>query len=200
MMLEAYLQFEEPMEGLRMDFEVIEKGPVAVVEAVLWRRGYTPIRSVREGKAWNVGIAGIPRHRAKRICSMRGTITRRGKHSWRLKFDLDRDHGVGRQTRYITVRGTRREAEAELAKLLTAADGGMLIEPSKITVAEFVRERVDPWEAAGDISARTAAALSRNSSRTRSRRTSARKPLQKLTPAGYRGVAHDVAHRWPMRR
>jgi integrase len=87
---------------------------------------------------------------------MRGTVIKRGRKSWRLKFDLDRDQGGGRQTQYITVRGTRRQAEAELAKLLTAADGGTLVEPSKITVSAFVRERVDAWEAAGDISARTA--------------------------------------------
>jgi integrase len=87
---------------------------------------------------------------------MRGHLQRRGKRSWRIKFDLDRDQGGGRQTKYITVKGTRREAEAELSKLLTAADGGTLVQPSKVTVAEFTRERVDAWEAAGDISPRTA--------------------------------------------
>ena len=87
---------------------------------------------------------------------MRGTIARRGKRSWRLKFDLDREQDGVRQTRYITVKGTRKDAETELAKLLTAADGGTLIEPSKTTVGEFVRARVEAWEAAGDISPRTA--------------------------------------------
>jgi integrase len=33
---------------------------------------------------------------------------------------------------------------------------GNYVEPSKLTVADFVRARVDQWEAAGDISARTA--------------------------------------------
>src|SRR5262249_9762282 len=31
------------------------------------------------------------------------------------------------------------------------------VEPNKITVAEFVRNRIDQWEAGGDITARTAA-------------------------------------------
>jgi integrase len=87
---------------------------------------------------------------------MRGTIIRRGKHSWRLKFDAERVPGAARATKYVTVRGTRKQAESELARLLTAADAGTLVEPSKTTVAEFVRARVDQWEAAGDISARTA--------------------------------------------
>jgi hypothetical protein len=86
---------------------------------------------------------------------MRGSVVRRGRHSWRIKFDLDRAGGA-RETKYVTVKGTRKQAESELARLLTAADGGTLVEPSKQTVAEFVRERVEAWEAAGDISARTA--------------------------------------------
>jgi integrase len=40
-----------------------------------------------------------------------GTITQRGKTSWRLKFDLGRDPLTGkRQTRYVTFKGTKREA------------------------------------------------------------------------------------------
>jgi integrase len=43
---------------------------------------------------------------------MRGNITRRGKASWQLKFDVASDSGK-RQQRYATVRGpirTRRES------------------------------------------------------------------------------------------
>jgi integrase len=71
---------------------------------------------------------------------MRGNITRRGANSWRLKFDLDRDPKTGRrQTRFITVRGTRKQAQAELARMLTALDTGTLVEPSKMTVADYMR-------------------------------------------------------------
>ena len=52
---------------------------------------------------------------------MRGNITRRGKASWRVKFDLDRDSSGERKVRYATVKGTRKQAEAELARLLDAA-------------------------------------------------------------------------------
>jgi hypothetical protein len=41
---------------------------------------------------------------------MSGNVTRRGQHSWRLKFEAgDRDPATGkRATRFLTVRGTKR--------------------------------------------------------------------------------------------
>ena len=42
-------------------------------------------------------------------------------------------------TRYVTVRGKRQDAERELARLLNEAHNGTLIEPSKVTVAEYIR-------------------------------------------------------------
>ena len=75
---------------------------------------------------------------------MRGNIIRRGKSSWRLKFDVEQDSLTGkRQTRYITVRGKRRDAERELARFLNEAHSGTLIEPSKMTVAEYLRAWLD---------------------------------------------------------
>jgi hypothetical protein len=58
----------------------------------------------------------------------RGHISRRGKNSWRIKFELEALGAVGRQTRYVTVRGTRRGAQAELARLLAAQDTGTLVD------------------------------------------------------------------------
>lgn len=86
---------------------------------------------------------------------MRGHIVRRGKSSWRIKFDIDASVGK-RQTRYVTVRGKRQDAERELAKLIASAGTSSYVEPSKVAVRDFVLARVDQWEAAGEISARTA--------------------------------------------
>jgi integrase len=86
---------------------------------------------------------------------MKGNITRRGKNSWRIKFDVEGAPGA-RQTRFVTVRGTKKEAQVEAAKIIAASSKGEYVEPSKATVAEFVRGRVDQWEAAGGITARTA--------------------------------------------
>lgn len=88
---------------------------------------------------------------------MKGNITRRGKNSFRLKFEGSRDEKTGkRNIQYHTFRGTKRAAQIKLAELITAVDQSKYVEPNKVTVAEFVRIRVDQWEAAGDISARTA--------------------------------------------
>ena len=88
---------------------------------------------------------------------MRGNITRRGENSWRLRFDVGVDPGTGkRKVQSVTVRGTKRQAQTRLTELLAAVDKGTFVEPSKITVAEHVRERVDQWEGAGTISTKTA--------------------------------------------
>jgi integrase len=87
---------------------------------------------------------------------MKGNISKRGKHSWRLKFDLGRNPAGQRNIQYHTFRGTRDEAEAKLRELMVSVDRSEYVEPAKTTVAEFLRARVDQWEAAGDISARTA--------------------------------------------
>src|SRR5262245_55694888 len=68
---------------------------------------------------------------------MRGSVQRRGRQSWRIKYDLPGT--AKRETRYVTVRGTRRDAERELAKIVNAAHDGTLVEPSKITVADYLR-------------------------------------------------------------
>jgi integrase len=72
----------------------------------------------------------------------RGHITRRGRTSWRLKLDTAGDGGP-RRTIYCTVRGKRQDAERELAKLITAYHDGTLVEPSRITVADYLHAWLD---------------------------------------------------------
>ena len=86
-----------------------------------------------------------------------GHIRRRGKASWELKFDAGRDPMTGkRHIQYHSFRGTKREAQVKLAGLIAAVGAGTYVEPSKVTISEHLRARVDQWERAGDISARTA--------------------------------------------
>jgi integrase len=86
---------------------------------------------------------------------MRGHIRKRSTNSWELKYDIARAEG-GRHIVYRSFKGTRREAAAELARLLArAADGGH-VDPSKLTVAEHVRARFEQWKASGAISPKTA--------------------------------------------
>lgn len=74
---------------------------------------------------------------------MRGHIVRRGKDSWRLKFDVGTDAAGKRCTRYQTVRGTKADAQRELTKLLASVDRGTLVEPTKTTIAEYIRAWLD---------------------------------------------------------
>jgi len=69
---------------------------------------------------------------------MRGNITRRGKASWQLKFDVGAVNGK-RQTRYVTVRGSYKDAQKELTRLLRSLDDGTLPNLNKATIAEYVR-------------------------------------------------------------
>jgi integrase len=70
---------------------------------------------------------------------MRGNITRRGASSWRLKIDIGRDAAGNRLIRYWTVRGSRKQAQAELARLVAAHDEGRLVEPTKATIGDYMR-------------------------------------------------------------
>ena len=74
---------------------------------------------------------------------MRGNITRRGKTSWRLKFDVGIDETGERLIRYVTVRGKRADAEAELVRSLNDANRGTLIDPNKVTLADYLRSWLD---------------------------------------------------------
>lgn len=87
-----------------------------------------------------------------------GHIRKRGENSWELKYECGIDPRTGKRiTKYASFKGTKREAQVKLAELVTAVAKGSHVDTSKVTVAEFVRARVDQWEASGSISARTAA-------------------------------------------
>jgi integrase len=75
---------------------------------------------------------------------MRGSITRRGRHSWRVKFDIGTTAGK-RATRYITVRGTKAQAQAEAAKIIASTATGQFVDPSKETVTQFVDRWLRDW-------------------------------------------------------
>jgi integrase len=87
---------------------------------------------------------------------MRGHIRERSPGHWAIVIDV-RDPQTGkRKRRWHSFKGTKREAEIKRAELIAAVGRGGYVEPSRTTVADFVRARVDQWEATGDISARTA--------------------------------------------
>jgi integrase len=86
---------------------------------------------------------------------MRGHIRRSGADSWELKFELDRINGR-RRTHYRAFKGSKREAQAELARLLTQVADSTHVEPSKLRTGDYIRDRVAQWRAAGTITEITA--------------------------------------------
>ena len=77
---------------------------------------------------------------------MTGHVRRRGEKSWEIKFDLGHDPRTGKRlTRYHSFRGTKREAEAELVRLKATVHGGSYVDPTKITVMEFLERWERDW-------------------------------------------------------
>jgi integrase len=79
-----------------------------------------------------------------------GGLQNFGPDTWRIRYRVK-----GKRHSQMFA-GTRDEAEAKLRALLGSVDKGEFVEPSKITVADFVRSRVAQWEASGEITARSA--------------------------------------------
>ena len=74
---------------------------------------------------------------------MKGSLTRRGERSWRFKYDVP---GNGkRETKYVTLHGTKKQAEAEAAKILAGVATGLHVDPSTETVGAFIERWLTDW-------------------------------------------------------
>lgn len=70
---------------------------------------------------------------------MKGHIRQRGKRSWAVKLDIGPDPVTGkRRSKWHTVHGTKRDAERECNRLLHVLDEGSYVEPTGLTLAEFL--------------------------------------------------------------
>jgi integrase len=72
----------------------------------------------------------------------RGHIQQRSEGSFRLRYTLGRDPATGkRRTATTTVRGSRKDAERELIRLLRTVDTSEHVDPSRMTVWQWL----DQW-------------------------------------------------------
>src|SRR5688572_26234238 len=74
---------------------------------------------------------------------MRGSIRQRSKGSWRitLEFGYQRDPETGqlrRVQKFLTFHGAKRKAQDKLQDLLSDANRGEFVEPSKLTLGEWL--------------------------------------------------------------
>jgi integrase len=69
-----------------------------------------------------------------------GHIQRRGKHSWRLKFEKGTAEDGSRLIGYETVRGTKKSAQERLTEILGTVNKGTFVEPTSMTVGEYLKQ------------------------------------------------------------
>jgi integrase len=78
---------------------------------------------------------------------MKGSLTKRGRSSWRFKYDLPGADGK-RGTKYVTIHaGTKAQAQTEAVKILASIATGLHVDPSTETVAAFVERWLRDWAA-----------------------------------------------------
>ena len=77
---------------------------------------------------------------------MRGSIFKRSKGSWTIVLNLGRDPTTGkRKQQWVTVRGTKKEAEKKLAELQHELNTGSFVKPSKLTVGDFLQRWLNDY-------------------------------------------------------
>ena len=71
---------------------------------------------------------------------MRGHITKRGKSSYSIAISLGKDLTTGKyKYQWVSIKGTKKDAEKHLAELLHRLDTGTFVKPSKTTLAEYLQ-------------------------------------------------------------
>src|SRR5437868_6891973 len=75
-----------------------------------------------------------------------GHIRQRSPGSYELRYNIGIDPATGkRKTITTTLRGTRKQAEKELRRLLHTIDNGEHVDPSRVTVRDWLSRCCWPW-------------------------------------------------------
>jgi integrase len=75
---------------------------------------------------------------------MKGNLTRRGKNSWRFKFDVSANPRI---TKLHTLYGTKKQAQEQAAKIVADHAAGGYVDPNQLTFAEFKDKWLRDWAA-----------------------------------------------------
>lgn len=84
---------------------------------------------------------------------MKGHIRKRGK-TWAVVVELGKDAQGKRRQKWKTVHGTKKEAEAELARILHELNTGMYAEPERMLVSDYLERWLNDY-ARSAVSTRT---------------------------------------------
>ena len=71
---------------------------------------------------------------------MKGSIRRRSKNSWEIRFDLPRGPKGERRRGHATIRGAKMDAQRRLRELLTMAETGLPPDTSKMTLGAYLEQ------------------------------------------------------------
>jgi hypothetical protein len=112
---------------------------------------------------------------------MKGHIRERSPGRWAVVIDAHDVQTGKRRRRWHSFKGTKREAQIECARLVSEAQQGHVIEPTKITVAQFLDRFEADWLSV-HVSARSAERYQYALKHVR--RRLGERLLQKLQPAG----------------
>ena len=85
---------------------------------------------------------------------MKGHIRERSPGHWAIILDIIKD-GT-RKRKWHSFKGTKREAQAECARLVTTMKDGAYVEANKLTVGQYLLERLAQWETGKKVGPRTA--------------------------------------------
>ena len=87
---------------------------------------------------------------------MKGHLRERSPGHWAIVLDVADPQTGKRRRKWHSYKGNKREAEKECARLIAELAQGRYVERTKMAAGEFVKARIDQWEAADDITARSA--------------------------------------------
>jgi hypothetical protein len=73
---------------------------------------------------------------------MRGSIRKRGADSWEIQIELERIGGK-RRRRFVSIKGSYKDAQRKLNELLSSADAGTLPDSSNWTVDKYLCQYLD---------------------------------------------------------
>jgi integrase len=85
---------------------------------------------------------------------MKGHIKQRSPGRWAIVLDIVKDGA--RKRKWHSFKGTKREAQAEAARLITAMKEGSYVETSKLTLGQYLLDRLTQWETSKQIGHKTA--------------------------------------------
>ena len=70
---------------------------------------------------------------------MRGHIVKRSKNSYSIKISVGKDATTGKyKTQWVSIKGTKKEAEKRLSEMLNQLDNGTFMKPGKTTLTEYL--------------------------------------------------------------